>query len=105
MDRSVVHEAPAIVLGVPVEECAACGQVWLTMETALRLDELFNSYWSAVLRWLRSTGMQSKPRGWQDMTAQARALITFVPCRVSRHIRGRMASWVETGATARALGG
>ena len=32
----------AIVLGVPVEECPACGQVWLTMETAVRLDELFN---------------------------------------------------------------
>jgi YgiT-type zinc finger domain-containing protein len=32
----------AIVLGVPVEECTACGHVWLTTETAVRLDELFN---------------------------------------------------------------
>lgn len=31
----------AIVLGVPVEECPACGQVWLSMDTAIRLDELF----------------------------------------------------------------
>jgi YgiT-type zinc finger domain-containing protein len=32
----------AMVLGVPVEECPACGQVWLTMGTAVRLDELFD---------------------------------------------------------------
>jgi YgiT-type zinc finger domain-containing protein len=37
----------AIVLGVPVEECPACGQVWLTMETAVRLDELFNQLLSS----------------------------------------------------------
>ena len=30
-----------VVLGVPVEECPSCGQVWLTMPTAIRLDELF----------------------------------------------------------------
>ncbi len=32
----------AVVLGVPVEECLACGQVWLTMEVAKRLDVLFD---------------------------------------------------------------
>lgn len=32
----------AVVLGVPVEECPACGQVWLTMDVAKRLDELFD---------------------------------------------------------------
>jgi hypothetical protein len=30
-----------VVLGVPVEECEACGQVWLSMEVAKRLDVLF----------------------------------------------------------------
>lgn len=32
----------AVVLGVPVEECRACGQVWLAMEVAKRLDALFD---------------------------------------------------------------
>ena len=32
----------AVVLGVPVEKCTSCGQVWLTMPTAIRLDELFD---------------------------------------------------------------
>ena len=27
----------ALVLGVPVEECPACGQVWLTLEVAKQL--------------------------------------------------------------------
>ena len=31
----------AVVLGVPVDECDACGQVWLSMEVAKRLDVLF----------------------------------------------------------------
>lgn len=32
----------ALVLGVPVEECPACGQIWLTSEVAGRLDVLFD---------------------------------------------------------------
>jgi YgiT-type zinc finger domain-containing protein len=32
----------AVVLDVPVEVCAACGQVWLTMDVAKRLDALFD---------------------------------------------------------------
>ena len=32
----------AVVLGVPVEECAACGQVWLSMDVAKRLDAMFD---------------------------------------------------------------
>jgi len=31
----------ALVLGVPVEVCDSCGQVWLTMVVAKRLDALF----------------------------------------------------------------
>ena len=32
----------AVVLGVPVEECPSCSQIWLTMETAIQLDAIFN---------------------------------------------------------------
>ena len=32
----------AIVLAVPVEECAACGELWLTIEVAKHLDVLFD---------------------------------------------------------------
>lgn len=35
------HGRTALVLGVPVEVCDACGQVWLSMEVAKRLDEMF----------------------------------------------------------------
>jgi YgiT-type zinc finger domain-containing protein len=31
----------AVVLGVPVEECPACGEVWLSMDVAKRLDAMF----------------------------------------------------------------
>ena len=37
----------ALVLGVPVEECPACGQVWLTLEVAKQLDTLFNQLLSS----------------------------------------------------------
>ena len=30
----------AVVTGVPVEECPACGEIWLDELVALRLDEL-----------------------------------------------------------------
>lgn len=33
----------ALVLGVPMEECQACGDRWLSWETARRLDELLTS--------------------------------------------------------------
>lgn len=33
----------ALVLGVPIEVCDACGQVWLAMEAAKRLDMLFTA--------------------------------------------------------------
>lgn len=31
----------AVVLGLPMEECPACGDRWLRWEVAARLDELF----------------------------------------------------------------
>lgn len=39
----------ALVLGVPVEVCEACGEVWLDMEVAKRLDELFRRMLSSDL--------------------------------------------------------
>lgn len=33
----------AVVLGVPMEECPACGDRWLAWEVAGRLDELLNA--------------------------------------------------------------
>ena len=32
----------AVVLGVPMEECAACGDRWLDWDVARRLDDLLN---------------------------------------------------------------
>lgn len=32
----------AVVLDIPVEVCPACGQVWLTLEVAKRLDSLYD---------------------------------------------------------------
>ena len=31
----------ALVLGVPMEECEACGEVWIPMDVAIRLDTMF----------------------------------------------------------------
>jgi YgiT-type zinc finger domain-containing protein len=33
-------ERVAVVTDVPIEECPACGEVWLTEDVALRLDVL-----------------------------------------------------------------
>jgi YgiT-type zinc finger domain-containing protein len=33
----------ALVLGVPVEVCDSCGQVWMTTDVAKPLDELFTT--------------------------------------------------------------
>ena len=34
--------ATAVVLGVPVDVCVSCGQVWLATDTAIELDARFN---------------------------------------------------------------
>ncbi len=39
----------ALVLEVPVEVCDSCAQVWLTMETAKRLDAMFRDMLSTDL--------------------------------------------------------
>ncbi len=33
----------AVVLGVPMEECPACGEPWLAWDVATRLDEMLNA--------------------------------------------------------------
>ncbi|MGH4018708.1 MAG: YgiT-type zinc finger protein, partial [Pseudonocardiaceae bacterium] len=48
----------ALVLGVPVEVCPACGQVWLTMEVAKRLDALFDR--------LLASGAESAQVHWEE---------------------------------------
>lgn len=51
----------ALVLNVPVEVCPACGQVWLTMPVAKRLDELFNR--------LLASGAESAQVHWDPAVA------------------------------------
>ena len=51
----------AFVLNVPVEGCPACGQVWLTMPVAKRLDELFER--------LLASGAESAQIHWDHAAA------------------------------------
>lgn len=51
----------AVVLDVPVEECPACGQIWLTMDVAKRLDALFNQ--------LLASGAESAQIHWAQAEA------------------------------------
>jgi YgiT-type zinc finger domain-containing protein len=51
----------ALVLNVPVEVCTACGQVWLSMPVAKRLDELFNK--------LLASGAESAQMHWDPAVA------------------------------------
>jgi YgiT-type zinc finger domain-containing protein len=51
----------ALVLNVPVEVCPACGQVWLTMPVAKRLDKLFDQ--------LLASGAESAQVHWDQAAA------------------------------------
>ena len=51
----------ALVLGVPVEVCPSCGQVWLTMDVAKRLDALFDR--------LLASGAESAQVHWEEPRA------------------------------------
>ncbi|HET9118123.1 MAG TPA: YgiT-type zinc finger protein [Pseudonocardiaceae bacterium] len=51
----------ALVLGVPVEICLACGQVWLTMDVAKRLDTLFDR--------LLASGAETAQIHWEQSQA------------------------------------
>ena len=64
MHRARVAErngTTAIVLGVPVEVCSSCGQVWLTMETAVDLDAQFDR--------LLSSGAELAQAHWTEPVA------------------------------------
>jgi YgiT-type zinc finger domain-containing protein len=51
----------ALVLDLPVEVCPACGQVWLSMPVAKRLDELFTL--------LLASGAESAQMHWPSTVA------------------------------------
>lgn len=51
----------AVVLDVPVEVCPACGQIWLTMKVAKRLDALFDQ--------LFASGAESSQIHWDRVRA------------------------------------
>lgn len=51
----------AVVLDVPVEKCPACGEIWLTMDVAKRLDALFNQ--------LLASGAESSQIHWEQAEA------------------------------------
>ena len=53
--------AAAVVLGVPMEECGSCGQLWLTMETAIRLVALFDR--------LLASGAELAQAHWEEPVA------------------------------------
>lgn len=55
------HCRTALILDVPVEVCPACGQVWLTMSVAKRLDELFSK--------LLASGAESAQMHWDSPLA------------------------------------
>ncbi|MDQ2726818.1 MAG: hypothetical protein M3Y91_02905 [Actinomycetota bacterium] len=51
----------AVVLDVPVEECTSCGQIWLSMDVAVRLDALFTQ--------LLASGAESAQIHWDQLQA------------------------------------
>jgi len=55
------HGRTAVVLDVPVELCPACGQVWLTMDVAKRLDVVFDQ--------LLDSGAESSQIHWDQAEA------------------------------------
>lgn len=51
----------AVVIGVPVEVCDACGEVWLSLDVAKRLDGLFTR--------LLASGAESSQIHWEQAEA------------------------------------
>ena len=51
----------ALVLDVPVEVCPSCGEVWLRLDIAVKLDALFNR--------LLSSGAESAQVHWDQAQA------------------------------------
>ena len=53
----------AVVTGVPMEECPACGERWLTLEVAEALD--------VFLRRLIASGAETATAHWNDLAPTA----------------------------------
>lgn len=70
-DRTQVNRAKmverdghvAVVTGVPMQECPACGERWLTLDVAETLD--------AILRRLVSSGAETSTAHWTDVAPTA----------------------------------
>lgn len=52
-----------VVLDVPVEQCTACGEVWLTMDVAKKLDAMFTQ--------LLDAGAETAHVHWDEYTIAA----------------------------------
>jgi YgiT-type zinc finger domain-containing protein len=53
----------AVVTGVPMEECPACGERWLSFEVADTLD--------GILRRLVASGAETATAHWDDLAPTA----------------------------------
>lgn len=53
----------AVVTGVPMEECPACGERWLALETAGMLDDM--------LRRLIDSGAETATAHWDELVTPA----------------------------------
>lgn len=53
----------AVVTGVPMEECPACGERWLTLEVAEMLD--------TILRRLIASGADTATAHWDELVSPA----------------------------------
>lgn len=53
----------AVVTGVPMEECPACGERWLRLEVAEVLDQ--------ILRRLVASGAETATAHWSDLAPSA----------------------------------
>ncbi len=53
----------AVVTGVPMEECPACGARWLTLDVAETLD--------GILRRLIASGAETATAHWNDLAPTA----------------------------------
>ncbi|MDZ7676925.1 MAG: YgiT-type zinc finger protein [Acidimicrobiales bacterium] len=70
-DRVAVHRAKmverdgrvAVVTGVPMEECPACGERWMSLDIAETLD--------GILRRLIASGAETAAAHWDDLAPSA----------------------------------
>lgn len=53
----------AVVTGVPMEECPACGERWLTLDVAETLD--------TIVRRMLDAGAETSTAHWDDLAPTA----------------------------------